>query len=232
MNSAVFVQNLKVESNGVECEETLALVTDVRDVWSSLYQVMPVIGPWFEARVAWLISKWLPQWRVGSGQVYDPSRPGMRSRSWDIIVYKDRQNAEGLPPAPYPGGMRPLVPKPDCCAVIDTKTTVSEIRDYAGKPAFNLMNDCEVNQLEFLGDGISKFIFACMTSSNPETMEQMGRRFGISVFILGKYLASAVSDAEERKLVWRLSSQHDSALLRFRKELVDSAERWVKNRET
>lgn len=232
MYPRIFVQNLHVEANGVTCRETLSLVDDVRDVWSSLFQVMPVIGPWFEARMSWLIGQWLPHWKVGSGQIYDPNRPDLRSRSWDIVVYREPMNPRELPPEPFPGGGHPLVSKDDCCAVIDTKTNFSDVREYAAKPAFNLMNDCDESQLDFLGSNISKCIFACMTTSTPESLERLGHEVGLNVFVLGRYLASPVADAEARMLIWRLSSAPESALSRFRRELQASAKAWLSERET
>lgn len=231
MDSRIFVQDLHIETNGVTCPETLSLVGDVRDVWSSVFQVMPVIGPWFEARMAWLIGQWLPQWKVGSGQIYDPNRPDLRSRSWDIVVYREPMNTRELPPAPFPGGGHPLVSKDNCCAVIDTKTNFSAVREYAAKPAFNLMNNCGERQLDFLGSSISKCIFACMTSSTPESIERLGQAVGLNIYVLGQYLASPVGDAEARRLTWRLSSAPESALSRFRRELQASAEAWLTERE-
>lgn len=232
MDARIFVQNLHVETNGVTCPETLSLVNDVRDVWSSLFQVMPVIGPWFESRMSWLIRQWLPRWKVSSGQIYDPNRPELRSRSWDIVVYREPINPRELPPEPFPGGGHPLMSRDDCCAVIDTKTNFSDVKQYAAKPAFNLMNDCEENHLEFLGSNIMKCIFTCMTSSSPELVERLGKEFGLKVFVLGRYIASPVADAEARRLIWRLSSAHESPLSRFRRELQDSADAWLSNRET
>ena len=224
-----FVQNLVLKENGVDCVETLNLVHDVRDVWCSLYQGMPVIGPWLEQRISWLIKSWLPDWQVSSGQIFDPDQPNIRSRSWDIIVHKKPLKYLYLPPQAYPGSGYPLVPKNLCCAVIDSKNNFSDVVEYANKSVFNLMNDAKEKQLDFLGNSISTCIFACMSSSSPRSIEVKGSEVGLNVYVLGQYTASKVSDGENRKLEWLLNDSDHSPLIRFRRELIRAAEAWENN---
>lgn len=224
-----FVENLIVKENGVDCLETLNLVQDVRNIWCGLFQRMPVMGPWLEQRISWLIKSWLPGWQVGSGQIFDHSNLNIRSRSWDIIVYKKPEKCIHLPPEAYPGSGHPLVPRNLCCAVIDTKNYFSDLEEYANKTVVNLMNDAKDKQLEFLGDSISKCIFVCMCPLSPKNLEAKGSKLGLNVYVLGKHTASKVSDGENRRLEWLLNNSYKSPLIRFRNELMKSAKTWEKN---
>jgi hypothetical protein len=144
------VHQIEFEENGIDDPESIQLARDAWTVSCSVFQGMPVVGRWLELRVASLVRSWLPDWCVSSGQVFDPARPDVRSRSWDLIVHRDTAGLSGLPPEACPGSGPPLVPKGLCCAVIDTKNNFSDVAQYARMTVFNLMNDATAPQLEFL----------------------------------------------------------------------------------
>ncbi|MEI7997248.1 MAG: hypothetical protein WCH01_20335 [Methylococcaceae bacterium] len=146
-----------------------------------------------------------------------------------MIIYKKIDGLSGLPPEAFPGAGSPVVPKELCCAVIDTKNSFGDVKDYALQPVFNLMNDATLTQLDFLGNTISKCVFACMTTGDPESLEKNGNEYGLNIFVLGKYQSSPVSDAEKRSLHWTLANSKISPLQRFRKEIESAAQNWLAN---
>jgi hypothetical protein len=112
----------------------------------------------------------------------------------------------------------------DVIAVIDTKTNFSDVGRYASYSVFNLGNDATTSQIEFLGPDLPKAIFACSTNGSPTTLESKGLKLGLSVFALGKYAASPVSDGSDRRSSWALSPGSDgiAPFQRF-KQFVEAA---------
>ena len=129
MNWKVF--NAALNANDVDDAETIALVQDYVDVFSSLLQSMPVIGAWLETRVFDEVSKRVgAHLRVsGQTQIIDPRRPSLRSRSWDVVIYDPSAIVIPLPPAATARSGPPLIPIEACRAVIDTKTSFSNVRE-------------------------------------------------------------------------------------------------------
>ncbi len=192
------LHNVTVSWTGPADQETDRLVRDLVAVESSAHQTMVIIGPWFEARVAYLVRQWLPDgWTTsGPSQIFDPDRPGLRSRSWDVVVH--RSPLTGLPPEAFPGAGYPLLPKSDVAVVIDTKTHFSTPREYAAKPIFNLMNDATEPQFALLGPKITKILFIARSDRSSESLAEEGRVSGIDTYCLARAKSSPVSDGAER----------------------------------
>jgi hypothetical protein len=222
------LHTMELVSNGLGDPESLELIDDLWAVTCSLHQSMPVVGPWLEQRIAWLVRRWLPEWEVSGGQVFDWDEPELRSRSWDLIVHRPLAEELGLPPPATPGGGSPLVPRELCCAVVDTKTFFADVAAYARQPVFNLMRDATRLQLDFLGDSISKNVLACMTSLSPPLLESRGKEHGLNVFVLGRYQAGPIGP--KRRTRWELWPGEPGAapLQRFRSELERAARDWQK----
>jgi hypothetical protein len=188
---------------GVE-PETARLLSDLLQVWNSVHQGMPVIGPWMEARLIHMIRGWVGKgWCVsGPTQVCFPGEPDLRSRSWDIVIHRPVPN--GYPPEAAPGAGYPLVPLEAVQVVIDTKTNFNAPATYSAQACFNLMNDCSVSQVEALGDGVTKLVLAATSSRGADSMLREGAAHGVPTFAMARYSASPVQDAGERKIEWRV----------------------------
>lgn len=201
----------ELEWDGDPDRETDDLVRDLLAVWNTVHQGMVVYGPWFEARMLHLVRQWLPEGFNASGpaQVFDPARPGIRSRSWDIVVH--RYPLSGVPPESAPGNGYPLLPIDEVAAVIDTKTNFSSPTKYAAGTIFNLMNDAQSLQSQFFGPRISRILLVVTSSKSPGTMADEGARHGLQTFSLGRYFASPVADAEQRRLRWRMQAYRDGS---------------------
>jgi hypothetical protein len=220
------LHDMTIRESDVADVETLNLVRDIWSVWNSLHQGMPVIGQWLEQRIRWLIRSWLPEWQVSQGQVFDPERPELRSRSWDVIIHRPAGSSAGLPPEAAPGLGPPLVPRGLCCAVVDTKNNFSDVGRYASAKAFNLMNDCELPQLDLLESRISKNVFAASSYGRPDTLHAKGMAVGLNFYVLGRYVAEPVK--HDRKTWWELWQSKDgiTPLQAFRGELLRAAGNW------
>ncbi len=226
MEQAIELHKIIVDRNGVSDPNTLRLVADLRDVSASLHQSMPVIGPWLESRMKALISEWLPDFRITSGQVFDPECPDLRSRSWDIIVYKENRAFTGLPPAASATDGPPVIPICWVVAVIDTKYYFDDPAAYAEKKAFNRMNDCSRSQLDFLGPTVMKCLFIANSArGRPQKVEQEGNQRGLETFVLGQQTADPVAMGTNRQTHWKLSvdEQGQDALNRFKERLIAAA---------
>lgn len=177
------------------------LLRDLVCVESAVHQSMVIVGPWFEARVARLIKDCLPEgWTTsGPAQIYDPAKPGVRSRSWDIVVH--RKGLDGLPPEAYPGSGYALLPKSSVAAVIDTKTSFSAPKTYAAQTLFNLMNDSIEPQFALLGSEIHKIVFAARSNRSPESLARQGAEVGLEVYSLAKITSGPVSQGADRETV-------------------------------
>lgn len=178
--------------------ETDELIRDLVAVECAAHQTMVIVGPWFEARVAHLVRQWLPPgWTTsGPSQIFDPRRPGLRSRSWDVVVH--RSGLSGLPPEAFPGAGHSLLPMADVAVVIDTKTHFSTPRAYAAKPIFNLMNDAIEPQFDFLGAGIAKVLLIARSDRSPQSLADEGAAVGLDTFTLARMKSSPVSDGVNR----------------------------------
>lgn len=179
--------------------ETDRLIRDLVTVENAAHQTMVIVGPWFEARIAHLVRHWLPEgWTTsGPSQVFDPERPGLRSRSWDIVVH--RANLTGVPPEAAPGTGHPVLPKAAVAVVIDTKTNFSTPAAYATKPIFNLMNDALEPQLKFLGPEITKVLLIARSSRTPASLEHEGAKLGLHTFSLAQMRSGPVKDGVDRR---------------------------------
>jgi hypothetical protein len=217
---------MELVTNGTGDEEMIKFSADLMSVWSSTLQSMPVIGPWLEERVRFLIKSWVPNVTLSNGQIYRKDQLHLRSRSWDIILCAPSAESGVGPVPPSPESGPPLVDLDDVIAVIDTKTNFSDVQKYVSQSVFNLANDATTPQTDFLGPSLPKAIFACSTNGNPLTLEAKGEEVGLSVFALGKYAAGPVSDGADRTSTWELSPGADgvSPLQRF-KEFVQKAVR-------
>jgi hypothetical protein len=213
-----------VRWDGPADPETDALVRDLLRVWNSVHQGMVVYGPWFETRLSNLIRGWLPQgWTTsGPAQVYCPDRPGLRSRSWDIIVH--RTDVGDVPPEAFRGAGWPLVPRHSVALVIDAKTNFSTPAAYARQATFNLMNDSGEPQLAFLGSSIVPVVLAVTSSMSPDAMEKAGAAAGLRAFSLGRYRAGPVSDGEERLMEWvmQAGADGDYPYQRFKRTIIET----------
>ena len=141
-------------------------------------------------------------------QVFDPSRPELRSRSWDIVVFDPGMVSGLLPPAPTDGDGPPLIPLTACKAVIDTKTYFSDVRGYAEKTCFDCVGPfsrSDVRQVDFLAD-VPKILFIAQTRGNPATLSIAGREVGIDVYCLakGRCVSGEITPDGHDTREWRL----------------------------
>lgn len=207
--------------------DTDAFVRDLLRVSNAVHQGMVICGPWMEARLSHLVRGWLPLgWTTsGPSQVFNPSRPELRSRSWDIVVHRD--TLADVPPPAAPGSGWPLVPLAQVAAVIDTKTNFSEPARYAAQRAFNLMNDCEQAQLDLLGGDVAKIVLTVTSARSPDWLRKEGERCDLDVFGLGRYRSSAVSESVNRSTTWLMSRYEDgtSPFQRFKERVLEAVER-------
>lgn len=207
---SVRVLPIKLDENGVTDAETLDLYRDFMAVDTSLFQGMPVAGPWFEARMKVLLRKWLSERDVlisGPSQLFSPTFPNLRSRSWDIVVHRSPSIA--LPPAASVEAGFPLVPASDAMLVIDTKTNFSDPATYARQTAFNLMNDSTILQTDVIGSAVEKMVLAISSSRSPDSMRDAGKLAGIQCFSLARYTARPVAHGAERVMSRRLELLSD-----------------------
>lgn len=160
----------------------------------------------------------------GPAQVYDPERPGLRSRSWDIVVHQ--AGLSGLPPEACPGSGFPLLPKSSVAAVVDTKTSFSTPKAYAAQPLFNLMNDAEEPQFALLGSKIRKIVFAARTARSLESLARQGAEVDLEVFALARMTSGPVAEGAEREIVCVASvpAGQPSAIERFRSSILQAIE--------
>ena len=181
---------------------TDALVRDLLLVWNGTHQNMPIVGPWFEARVRYLVGSWIDSdWCVsGPSQVFDPLEPGLRSRSWDLVIHR-RPTVE-LPPPADPRSGWPLIPVDLVAAVIDTKTNFSDAAGYAAQTCFNQAHDSVRLQTDLLGSGVACLVLAATTTRSLSALHAEGARTGVQCYALGRYKASKV--ATERSISWEL----------------------------
>ena len=198
-------------------QETVGLLTDLVCVMGSLHRGMPVYGKWFEERIRSHLVELIPDnWSVsGPSQIYDPSIPDVRSRSWDLVVHLKPE--VDLPPMAAVNCGFPLIPKQLVCMVIDTKTMFNNISEYTDKTVSNLRANNTQKQLDFLGPNIKKVILAASSACLQSTLWEKGQKFGIDVYCLSKSKASRVDEWENRK--WELRFQYlkngDSPFLTF-----------------
>lgn len=206
--------------------ETARLLSDLLQVWNSVHQGMPVIGPWMEARLIHIIRGWVGKdWCVsGPTQVCFPGEADLRSRSWDIVIH--RPLPTGYPPEAAPGAGYPLVPLEAVQVVIDTKTNFNAPAIYAAQACFNRMNDCSVSQVEALGDGVTKLVLAATSSRGADSLLREGAAHGVQTFVMARYSASPVQDASARKIEWRVQRFSDGIfpLQTFKAAILSSLE--------
>ncbi len=198
--------------NEIDDQDTLAFWSDLQRVMDSVHQGMSIVGPWMEARVKVMIRGWLPDgWAVsGPSQIFCPTRPGYRSRSWDVVVHRSLSERSDLPPAASAETGFPLIPKEAVRVVIDSKTNFSNPREYADLTVFNLANNATERQTDFLGPEIVKvLLIAASASGSPDSLLQTGLACGLNAFCLGRYRASPVSDGMERESGWKLARYRD-----------------------
>jgi hypothetical protein len=218
------LHEVNVQWEGSSDPETDKLFRDLVSVESAVHQSMVIIGPWFETRVSRLIRSWLPSgWATsGPAQVFDPARPGLRSRSWDIVVH--REGLTGLPPEACPGSGYALLPKSAVAVVVDTKTHYSTPKAYAAKPLFNLMNDAVEPQFDLLGDGIRKILFTARSNRSPAALSREGNEVGLEVFCLAQMKSGPVSDGLARvsRCILHGGASHERALDAFRASILEA----------
>lgn len=216
----------QIDYNGVNDPETLAQVDDFAAVNGSLFQGA-MIGAWLEDRIQLLIEGWLPGWYLSHAQIWDPARPDLQSRSWDIVVHKPVPPEMDFPPPSRPSHGYPLLPKNLCCAAIDTKGRFNQPRDYARLSAFNVRNDATTPQLELLAPTIVPILFIFASTYAEETVVAAAMESGMSAFVLVK--------ARDLGLVqgagyyrWRLNGgdRLQPSLQEFRALLTTAASRW------
>ena len=185
--------------------ETGRLLADYMHVAKSVHQGMPICGPWFEERIRAVLSARMPAgWQVsGPSQVFDPHRPELRTRSWDLVVHGE-PDCDLPPPASANSGY-PLLPRRLVAAVIDTKTMFTDVARYCGQTAFDIRNACEVPQFELLGPTVAKTVLAASSTTSAETLRALGRDHGAQVFSLSRFFAGPVGDYENRE--WRLTPE-------------------------
>lgn len=218
------VLNTYLDADEITDEETLAFWRDFQLVFSSCLQGMTIIGFWMETRMKLVVRKWLPpNWHVsGPSQIYDPKRPELRSRSWDLVVH--RKPERPLPPPASQELGYPLLPREIVSAVVDTKTSFSDPAAYSRQSVFNLANDAHEPQLDFLGSDITKIIFAAASPLAAQSLYEAGLRSGLHVISMGRYQAGPVSDGVARKIGWRLESYSDGTCPMQRyKELIEQS---------
>jgi len=191
--------------------ETRRLMSDLLQVWNSVHQGMPVIGPWMEARLIHMIRDWIGErWCIsGPTQVYFPDQPDLRSRSWDIVIH--RPVPAGYPPEAAPGAGYPLVPINAVRVVIDTKSNFSNPAVYAAQACFNQMNDSSVRQIDALGNGVTKLVLAATSSRSCASVLREGIEHGVPTYVLARYAASSVADGADRKIEWRIERFSDGS---------------------
>jgi hypothetical protein len=184
---------------------TKDLLHDLFSVMSSVHRGMPVYGPWFEERIRSILNEFLPNdfCLSGPSQIYDPSIPDVRSRSWDIVVH--RMPTTNLPPCASVHSGFPLLPRNKVAAVIDTKTMFGNVADYASKTVSNLRANHTQRQLDFLGPDIKKIILAASSTTKQSTLWDRGQNAGIEVYCLSKTKASKVDDWTDR--TWEVEFQ-------------------------
>lgn len=218
----------EIHRAGINDQVTLDFWTDLQKLMSWLYQSMPILGPWMEARVKEMTRGWLPsKWCLsGPSQVIDPARPELRSRSWDIVKHRPLSNSDYPPPASSESGW-PLIPLDRVAVVIDTKTNFNDPHTYAQQTAFNLMNDAREPQLEFLGPDIAKIILTAASSRTAESMFRAGEPVGLEVYSLSQMRSGPVSDGAERLTTWTLQRLADGTLPmeRFRESVMAATDR-------
>ncbi|GAB4347990.1 MAG: hypothetical protein Kow0026_01980 [Oricola sp.] len=185
--------------------ETARLLGDYMAVASSVHQHMPISGPWFEERIRSLLVPRLPAgWFVsGPSQVFDPARPELRTRSWDLVVHRVPDG--DLPPPASANSGYPLLPKAAVAAVIDTKTMFADVARYCTQTAFDIRNSCELPQFDLLGRSVTKIVLAASSPTSAATLFVQGRDHGAHVFSLSRFYAGPVSDYEQRE--WRLTPE-------------------------
>ena len=221
------IHNYELLDNGVTDEVTLSLVKDTLALYRSLYQGMPPIGEWIQARVAELVRAWLPGWEVSHGQIADLNDLTIQSRSWDLMVHRVIPQSWGFPPPASPSGPWPLVPKELCCAVIDTKGRYNDPIEYSQKNAFNSLNNCKTRQLEFLGAEIIPILFILASNVKPNTVEAKGESCGIPSFVIAKAIDHKPNNGKVN-VEWILNSGKDNILpiSRFKDTLILAAKKW------
>jgi hypothetical protein len=216
--------NHSLIADGIEDPETLAFCRDLHSVSTAVHQGMAIGGPWMEARVKMIVRSWLPAgWLVsGPAQIFCADSPGIRSRSWDIVVHRQPDAATQLPAPSSPESGYPLLPNTLVAAIIDTKTNFADPREYAAQPVFNLMNDAVQDQLSFIGGNVAKFILAASSPRSPDSMTDVARPFDLFAFSLGRYKAGPVADGIARITSWRLERHADGSypLQRFKDALL------------
>ena len=220
------LHKISVKREGEADLEVDEIISDLVAVESSVHQSMVIVGPWFEGRISAIIRACLPSgWTTsGPAQIFDPSRPGVRSRSWDIVVHK--KSLRGLPPEASPGAGHPLLPKSAVAAVIDTKTSFSTPKAYASQPLFNLMNDSNEPQFTLLGNGIRKIVLAARSERSPESLKREGMEVGLEVYCLARIRSEPVSKGVDREIQCILAPRdgQPSAIERFRRAILEAIE--------
>lgn len=189
--------------------ETARFVADLLQVWNSVHQGMPVIGPWMEERLKHVIRGWIEGgWCIsGPTQVSFPDQPDLRSRSWDIVIH--RRPPPDFPPEAAPGSGYALVPIETVRVVIDTKTNFTTPAAYAAQMCFNRMNDCVVGQVDALGPEVTKLILAATSGRSANAILREGVEHGVPTYALARYRASAVADGRDRKIEWKIERLAD-----------------------
>ena len=198
LHRAVAVADFDVEP------ETARFVSDLLQVWNSVHQGMPVIGPWMEERLKHMIRGWIgSDWCIsGPTQVYFPDQPDLRSRSWDVVIH--RRLPPGFPPEAAPGSGYALVPIDSVRVVIDTKTNFTTPAAYAAQMCFNRMNDCAVGQVDALGPQVAKLVLAATSGRSADAILREGIKHGVPTYALARYAASPVADGRDRKVEWKV----------------------------
>ena len=220
------LHRITVKWEGAPDPEVDKLLNDLVTVERAVHQSMVIVGPWFEARVAQMIRDFLPAgWTTsGPAQIFDPSRPGLRSRSWDIVVH---QNCHiGLPPEAFPGSGYPLLPKASVAAVVDTKTSFSRPKIYAAQTLFNLMNNSDELQFSLLGKQMRKIVFAARSERSPESLAKQGSEVGLEVYAVARLRSGPVSHGSDREIICfpKSTQGSPSAIEQMRKSILEAVD--------
>lgn len=218
------LHQITIKWEGEPDPEVDKLLSDLVAVERAVHQSMVIVGPWFEGRVAQMIRGFLPTgWTTsGPAQIFDPSKPGLRSRSWDIVVHQDCLT--GLPPEAYPGSGYPLLPKASVAAVVDTKTSFSSPRIYAAQTLFNLMNNSDELQFSLLGEHMRKIVFAARSERSPESLARQGSEVGLEVYAVARLKSGPVSQGNDREIICipRSTQGSPSALEQMRESILEA----------
>ena len=219
---------MELHANGISDGDTIGFMEDTLAVYRSLYQGMAPIGEWIQTRVSRIIRGWLPGWTTSHGQIADESTPQIQSRSWDIIIHKPVPKSRGYPPPASPDGPYPLVPRDLCCAVVDTKGRYETPGIYSKAVAFDLLNQCKIRQLDFLGPQIVPILFIVASRSTAEAIEAKGAECGIPTFVMARAI-DRKQGAWTEPVHWHLNSDGAGTLpmSRFREKLLWAAKRWT-----